>query len=475
MQKSLFAKIVAAFLFLSVMFGGLLFTTSAQAVCPELAVLNTLTENQLRESQAVCEKEALALEGKIAITGKEKVTLSRDISILNDKIKQAKLAIKLRTISINGLVDDIVVKNKTISKLSVRIDNQRDSLAQLIRKTNEIDSYSLAEVALSDRPLSEFFGDLDAFQYVEEAISESLVEIGATKKTNEEQKIILEVKKTKEADLRYKQELEKKRTEANEVEQQRILKFKKLEEAVYQKDLKEKQKKASQIRAALFKLRDTDGIPFSKALEYATTASSKTGVRPAMILAILQQESNMGANVGTCNRQQDPSSKNWKAIMPGPLHYQNYKKNGNSCNGADSPCSSRDDQAAFLRVTSELGIPADGTPLSCPWGNGWGGAMGPSQFIPSTWELFKSRITRALNIRVSNPWEPEHAIVATAIYLSDLGADNGGYTAERNAACRYYSGRSCDNNKKNANTFYGNQVLKKAEVIQGNIDFLKGN
>ena len=73
----------------------------------------------------------------------------------------------------------------------------------------------------------------------------------------------------------------------------------------------------------------------------------------------------------------------------------------------------------------------------------------------------------------ANPWDPAHAFTATAIYLSDLGASGGGYTAERNAACRYYSGRKCDNARP-VNTFYGNQVLQKAESIQDNIDFLKG-
>ncbi len=473
MQKGLFTKIVAVFLLLPFMFFGLFLTASAQAVCPELEVLKTLTENELKEAQAICEKEALVLEEKIVITGKEKITLARDISLLKDKIKQAKLAIKLRTLSIEGLVYDIGVKSKTISKLSIKIDNQRDSLAQLIRKTNEIDSYSLAEVALSDRSLSEFFGDLDAFQYVEEAISDSLVEIGDTKKTNEEQKVILETKKTKEADLRYKQELEKKRTEANEVEQQRILKFKKLEEVAYQKDLKEKQKKASQIRAALFKLRDTDGIPFGKALEYATIASKSTNVRPALILAILTQESDLGKNIGSCILSSietgDGVGKNSGNVFERVMYSQTDTKRPS-------------DTVPFVNITSRLGFDWKITPVSCPpkaryySGRGFGGAMGPSQFIPSTWELYKNRIASAMGISSSsaNPWDPAHAFTATAIYLSDLGAKSESPTSEKNAACRYYSGRKCDNQRP-ANTFYGNEVLKKAEVIQNNIDFLKGN
>ncbi len=464
MQKGLISRFVVFFLLLVSVFGGFVSTVTAQTTgCPE--IFTGLTENELKTALVSCEKEADALQEVIAKTGKEKATLNNDILGLNTKIKQAKLAIRLRTLSINGLVDDIKVKNSTIGKLTAKMERQRDSLAQLIRKTDEIDSYSFAEVALSDKKISEFFGDLDSFEYIEDAIGLSLVEIDDTKKATENQKVVLEDKKIKESDLRYKQELEKKRTEANEAEKQRILKVTKGKEVAYQKDLKEKQKKAGQIRAALFKLRDTDAIPFGKALEYATAASLKTGVRPALILAILQQESNMGANVGTCNRPQDSQAKNWKVIMPGPVHYQNYKKNGNSCKGAKSPCSYRDDQAAFISITNELGLSQEGTPLSCPMGSGWGGAMGPSQFIPTTWELFKSKISKVLNVSTPNPWNPEHAFTATALYLSELGADNRGYTAERNAACRYYSGRSCDN-KRPANAFYGNEVLKKAENIQ---------
>ncbi len=473
MKKGLFAKIILVFLLLPLMFGGFSMTASAQTVCPELEVLKTLTENELKESQVVCEKEALALEQKIAITGKEKITLNRDISLLRDKIKQAKLAIKLRTLSIEGLAYDIGVKNKTISKLSTKIDNQRDSLAQLIRKTYEIDSYSLAEVALSDKPLSEFFSDLDAFQYIEEAISDSLVEIGVTKKTTEDQKIILEDKKTKEADLKYKQEIEKKRTEANEVEKQRLLKVTKGNEVAFQKDLKEKQKQAAQIRAALFKLRDTDGIPFGKALEYATLASKSTNVRPALILAILTQESDLGKNMGSCILSSvetgDGVGKNSGAFFERIMY---------SATDTKRPS----DTVPFVNITSRLGFDWRITPVSCPpkaryySGRGFGGAMGPSQFIPSTWELYKGRIATAMGISSSsaNPWDPAHAFTATAIYLADLGAVSGSYTAERNAACRYYSGRKCDNQRP-VNTFYGNQVLKKAEVIQNNIDFLKLN
>ncbi len=93
--------------------------------------------------------------------------------------------------------------------------------------------------------------------------------------------------------------------------------------------------------------------------------------------------------------------------------------------------------------------------------------MGPAQFIPSTWELFKGKLGGSLGVDADsvNPWNPEHAILATATYMSDLGAATQGYSAERNAACRYYSGRACGGSGP-ANTFYGDQVMAKAENIQ---------
>jgi hypothetical protein len=62
--------------------------------------------------------------------------------------------------------------------------------------------------------------------------------------------------------------------------------------------------------------------------------------------------------------------------------------------------------------------------------------------------------------------------MATAMYVSDLGAGAQSYTAERNAACKYYSGKACNGS---LNNFYGDQVVAKANKLQTNIDLLEGN
>ena len=59
--------------------------------------------------------------------------------------------------------------------------------------------------------------------------------------------------------------------------------------------------------------------------------------------------------------------------------------------------------------------------------------------------------------------------MASALYLGDLGAGYGTYSAERNAACRYYSGQACSG----TSSFYGDQVSNRAIQIQADIDVLQ--
>jgi membrane-bound lytic murein transglycosylase B len=122
----------------------------------------------------------------------------------------------------------------------------------------------------------------------------------------------------------------------------------------------------------------------------------------------------------------------------------------------------------FLDMMARLGKDPYGTPVSCPQSIGYGGAMGPTQFIPSTWKGYESRIATAYGVTVGDPWNPEHAIMATALFLQDLGAARGGYTAEREAAGRYYAG----GNWMAYGLGYAASVLAHAETYQNDINFL---
>ncbi len=453
-------------LFLSIFLLGGLFAPSALKVEAQSAGQVAEQEAKLQAEYNALQKEIDTWQRVLDETRQKANTIQGDITILTAKIKEAELMIRQKNLAISKLGTQIADKSKKIKTLEVKLDDGRRSLAQIIRKTNEIDSKTLAEVFFAEESVSEFFQDIDSYDSIKSQMKEHFTVVREVKATTEEERQKLDQQKNEEADARYVVEVKKKTIAQTESEKKKLLAVTKTEASGYQAVLSERQKRAAQIRAALFKLRDTEGIPFAKALEYANFAGNKTGIRPALILAILTQESDLGKNQGSCILSSidtgDGVGKNtgtfFEKVMKSPR-----------------------DTEPFKDITNRLGLDWKITPVSCPpkaiWSSsrGYGGGMGPSQFIPSTWEIFKKRIASAVGVsqNEANPWNPEHSFTATAIYLSDLGAVSGSYSAERNAACRYYSGRKCDNQKP-VNSFYGTQVLQKAEDIQANIDFLKG-
>src|SRR5262249_1918529 len=147
--------------------------------------------------------------------------------------------------------------------------------------------------------------------------------------------------------------------------------------------------------------------------------------------AILTQESNLGANVGQCYLK-DPETGAGVG-----------KNTGVSFPNVMNPTR---DVPVFLEITKGLGINAYQTAVSCPiaGAGGWGGAVGPAQFIPSTWKLFAARLENLLGYE-ANPWAPRDAFMASGMYLSDLGAVGDSASAQMKAACKYYGtgGSSC--------------------------------
>lgn len=422
----------------------------------QAADLTPEQEAKLRAELADIESQIKTQQGILTQKAGEGVSIQRDIDILNARIKQAQLKIKAKELSINKLGKDITVKTNTITALGTRIDRGRESLQQIIQRTREIDNYSYAEAMLSTKDISEFFIDLDSFTSIKQSLQTHLDDIKNAKSQNENVKKELDTKRDEEIDAKTVIEREQKIIKNSEAEKKRLLALNKNEQLAYKTSIANNTKKAAEIRNQLFKLRDAAAIKFGDAVAYAKAASAVSGTRAAFILAIIQQESNLGANVGSCYLTDATTGAGVRRS-----------------NGAAVPNlmkASRDVQP-FLDITSALGRDPYKTLVSCPLSYGFGGAMGPAQFIPSTWKLFQNKIAQALGKPASDPWNPQDAFMASGFYLADLGASSQEYSKERNAACRYYSGRSCSG----TNTFYGNQVMARVKAIQDNIDILGGN
>jgi len=410
------------------------------------------TEEKLREELQRLEKEQEEVQASLNVQKAKSATIQRDVNILSDQIYSAELNIQKKNIEITRLRDTIELKHNTVTELTEKMKRSKIILSELIRRTHEADEMSLPEVVLGNDNLTDFFAHIDSYSTLQKQLKKLYKQIEEIRGETEIEKEQLAIQQNKEIDLKQEIVGEKTKISSKKGEKDHLLSLSKQSEAAYQSILAEKRKQASEIRTALFQLRDSAGIPFGEALEYAQQASGVTGVRAAFILGILKQESDLGKNVGTCNRPGDSDNRKWYNIMPGP-----------------SDGSWRDDQTIYKRIVSKLGLDVDSMPLSCPWAGGWGGAMGPSQFIPVTWQSYEARIANAVGVKTANPWNPEHAIMATALYVKDLGAAAGGYTAERTAALKYYAG---SNWNLPQNAFYGNSVINHTSSIQKQIDFL---
>lgn len=425
------------------------------------------------ERKARLEKELRALDQQILqqqklVEGKqaERQSLERDIDILDAQINKAQLGIKARALAIAQLSDQIGEKEVVLEILDERLKKQRQSIGDLIRKTEEVDDYSLVELLLSNQSFSEFFTDFEDYRSINNSLNDSMKVLKEIKAETETQKRSLEGKQETEAELKAMQEAEKARIEAQEAEKEEILKITKGQEAAYQAHLEAQQKTAAQLRQQLFELAGGGGrIPFPEAVSMAKFAAQKTGVSASLILAILEQESAYGSNIGSCS---------YDDIVQGKVVMHPER---------DAPI--------FKAMASVVGFDPDVQQVSCPWIRsgtrvGWGGAMGPSQFIPSTWAIYGGMVNSGGTWKYdsgsdairrltggsgpSSPFRNQDAFMATALLMRDNGAVAGNYSAEWTAAIRYFAGWAGASNP--INHPYGDNVMARKKRIEGDIKTL---
>jgi membrane-bound lytic murein transglycosylase B len=300
--------------------------------------------------------------------------------------------------------------------------------------------------------LSDFFNNLTYLEGLNSKVSELLNSTKNLKTYLEDQ----QEKMSDNVDQLQKtialQKAQKTENEKNKTQQDQYLK---LTETQYQQQLKNQQdiaSKSAKIKAMLFQMVGVSKVPtFGEALEVAKTAANMTGIRPAFLLAIISQESAIGRNTGQCILT-NPSTGEGKKVSTGAAVIRVMKP-------------TRDVQP-FLSITAAVGRDPYNTPVSCwipdyvkgvPYG--WGGAMGPAQFIASTWNLLTTRLKNLLGVS-ADPWGIKDSFTAAGLYLSDLGAGAQTDSTERRAASKYYGGSSS----------YSSSVMNRAACIQTFID-----
>ncbi len=420
---------------------------------------------RLQAELQVVERQILVQQRLVEDKQIERRSLERDVSIIDGEIKAAQLGIQARNIAIAQLGDQIEERAEIIEILDERMKRQQQSLADLIRKSNALDDYTMVEVLLSKNKLSEFFSEFAKFDAIKKSLNDSMATLHQIRLSTANEQDQLTDKQMTEAEMRRVQEMQREEINSRKAQKDQILKETKGQEEVYQQLLNAQQETAAELRNALFQLLGGGGgIPLPEAVRLANYAGSHTGVSPALILGILEQETNLGSHLGSC--------------------VYNDVRGGRPVMHPDR------DAPVFLAVASILGFNASTQQVSCPLIQGgspvgWGGAMGPSQFIPSTWAIYGGIVNngngwvysqaqdriRAANGTggPSNPFNNQDAFIATALLLRDNGAD-GTYAGDRLAALRYYAGWGGASNP--ANAFYGDGVMQRKAKFEGQIKVL---
>jgi len=397
------------------------------------------------------DQQSAQLAEDLTKTSAQKNTLQNQINTLKKKIQGLEADINQGKIMVKDLNLQISDTQISIDKTSAQIQDSQNQIATILRNVYEEDQKP-SFIILLEGNLSDFFGNLAYLDNLNSKVSDLLDSTKNLKLYLQGQQVKMNDNVDQLQRTIALQTLQKKQNEQNQQQQNQYLK---LTEAQYQQQLKDKQEaeqKSAKIKAMLFQVIGVAKAPtFGEALDMAKSVGALVGVRPAFLLAIISQESAIGRNVGQCVLT-DTATGNGKKISTGAAIIRVMKP-------------TRDVQP-FIQITSALGRDPYNTPVSC-WisayvsgqPTGWGGAMGPAQFIASTWNLFTDRLKTLLG-KPGDPWAIKDSFTASALYLSDLGASSQTSAKESSAASRYYGGSSA----------YARSVMSRASCIQTFVD-----
>lgn len=371
-------------------------------------------EKQINQKQ----QEINQHQQKIQEKQQEARTLKNEIQILESQIDKIRLEISQINLSIQKSNLNIKELDRQIAQLENKIDEKREVLAEYIRTIARYDQETLLEVILKNDKFSDLFDELNALESVQEKIQSVLAAVQELKGDLEEEKAELEDEKEGLNYLRSLQMVQKRNIENKQDQKEVLLRRTRGEEQRYQELIQGAEKEIAFIKEQL-SLLERYHLTLEEAVGHAIFAASKTGIRPAYLLGVLEAESRLGLNVGTGNWQKDM--------------YQCYRKLGYITRAEK-------EKNAFLRICQELGLNPDLQPVSAePW-YGCGGAIGVAQFLPTTWLAYRDRVAQLTGSNPPNPWNHRDAFMAAAIKLSDGGANQRTELGERTAYAKYLAG-----------------------------------
>jgi len=393
--------------------------------------------DQLHQQMNDLQQQIDAYRVSISQLQKQGKSLKGEVAKLNSKIKAAELEVKRIKLSISDTENEISDKNVVLGQAELKLDRERGIVGEYIRLIDEYDQQDLVELILKNDRLADIFDEVNSLETVQEKVQESMATIQQLKITLENDRTALQDRRDELNQLKVLQELQERSVVAQQTEKNDLLTQTKGQEANYQQMLTRAKADAASIRQQLYLLEGVGvAMTLEQAYQYAKKAGDLTGVRPAFLMAVLKKESSWGGNVGTGTWRTDMKSS---------------------------------DQKAFLQICDELNLDPDKTPVSHRAWYGYGGAIGPAQFLPTTWLAYKNQIANLTGHNPPDPWNIGDAFVAAGIKMAQAGANAKTTDAEWKSAQIYFAGSRWNNPSY---YFYGDQIMDLAGVIQEQLDII---
>lgn len=379
------------------------------------------------------------------------VTLQGQITVLSAQINKNALELKSLALSISQTNLEIKNTQLKISDAESKISKDQVVLAQYLQLIYKSDQETLTSILLKNNNLSDFFNDLNSVKTNQDQLKTTIDSIKIVKVGLDADEQDLE---DKQNDLEKQQgsvAITKQSQDRDKALKDKLLKTTKVQEATVQQKIDTLKQEISYLLQ--------NGVTVEDAIKYGNLAAIAVGIRPAFLLAEMDHESAIlnpnGGNVGSCYVTNFDNGDGVRIST------------GNKVSGIMKP--TRDVQP-FLAITSSLGLNPAITRVSCPT-SGWGGAMGPAQFIPSTWMGYKDLVSQITGHSPANPWNIQDAFTAAATKFSKDGASSKTSAGEIAASRRYYCGSSVRTSSMTLRTWtgcvnYANAVQNLADQIQ---------
>ncbi|MDE0243560.1 MAG: peptidoglycan-binding protein [Candidatus Kaiserbacteria bacterium] len=341
--------------------------TSMEAKCAEILADETTRPGELKREMEKCqeymEHRVKVGEEKLNQQQADRLNTEQEIAVIDKEINRVLSNIQTIDDIIGDLGEEIIDKETAVEGLGEKVEDRKLFLTTLFRNLNETEQRGFVSLLLSNTTLSSYFFEENEYRSLRKVTEESVNDINGLRHRIAASIEELREKKDEQGRIRQHQEVSAQRVQEKREEKDQVLKGQIAEENDTKEYLEEYRERAAKIRNRLFDLFGGGAISFEQALTYANEVHAATGIRPAFLLGVIKHESDLGKNVGTGTYQKDMHPTRDQPLFPKIVKLLGY------------------DDPNELRVSARPGF-------------GWGGAMGPAQFIPSTWVCYGGMVNR---------------------------------------------------------------------------------